>query len=1263
MTKHAKTSLVTNTLLLIVIPVAALFAIYLIVGYQQSFQSTKERYMDKIGLLTFKCATQINNELYGISELLHNTVETLELENDKTLDDVRESLVNALTSNQYVYGIGIALNNDYYHKGEEEIFLYEHKPVDSLSTNIKEIIIDKSNYNSYPYHNKEWWSYSATIFEPNWTLPYYDKGLGNVLMITYTIPVFIDGRFAGVAGIDVNIKALKNIVTKASIRSKVIFERTQIFILSKDSTIVFDKKIKFVGKKLKNFENENSLEDLIEKLYASFNSFFGVTEFKYKGVTYIISHSPIPQTQWVVTSILKRKQIDEAIFNSILPKIFVSVFFILLLVVIVFILSKKIAKPINELCDASIRVAKGDYNVIINSGNRNDELRVLADNFRIMKENLKKREQHLIESSNNIKQLLDNIPLAVFQFDNKHKLVYYNQIGKDVLKLNEDNHILQDFSDWIPLMKNPEDREVVNNAFNGETVIIEGDNIFSEIKESKTWFNNRYVQIHIIPYLKENEVDSITVIILDLTAVKQAENLRVEKKSAELANKTKGEFLARMSHEIRTPLNAVIGFSDLALTKYTADDQFNEYFKKINAAARHLLVIVNDILDYSKIEAGKIELEEIPFDVDLLLMDITDLTMNRAHKKNIEFIISHSPLIPVPLIGDPYKLKQILVNLVGNAIKFTDHGELHVNVDLKLQKNNSVTLLFSVKDTGIGMPEDQIHKLFQPFMQGDGSITRRFGGTGIGLAISKRLVELMNGKIWVESKEGEGTTFFFTAEFKVEKRVSNIQEYIKKFQFKDDIRGLNVLVCDDNKTTCMLLDTMLTSLSFKVKAVGSGNEVIKLLEAGNKFDLLIIDRIMPSPDGVETMEILKSRGLRKNIKKVIMLSAYDKVLNDEELESLFVDLFLKKPFNYSNMFDAIMTVFGKVDKSTLKNKEKRKRNALFVEIPDKEVLIVDDNELNRDLAGDMLTTMGLRVDFAENGQEAVDKILDPKNIDRYAIVFMDLQMPVTDGFEATRNIRKNKKYSALPIVAMSADVLPGVRKRCLDAGMNDFVAKPVDPLKVVDVITKWVKNIKIIKKEDSGKTKEISKDLTGLKHINVAEGLQRIGNNEENYINLLVKFYNNFLDFTEKWKNIESLEEKQKLIHGFKGVAGNIGANKLFSFVVKFEKQLKENSINDELFLKVILEFENVLAEIAPLANIRKKAVLKKAVSEENREYLIESLKKVAAMLREGDPDAQKEIEVLAPYFTNDITFIEVIKLVNAYRFEEAASKIEQVRI
>ena len=1263
MTKHAKTSLVTNTLLLIVIPVAALFAIYLIVRYQQSFQSTKERYMDKIGLLTFKCATQINNELYGISDLLHNTVDKLNLEEGKTLDEVRNSLKKALTSNKYVYGIDITLNNDYYNLGQKSLFLYEYKPVDSGKDGIiREKIINDDNYDSYPYRKKQWWIYTAQKLEPKWTVPYYDKGLGNIFMITYTMPVFVNGEFAGVAAIDVNIESLKSIVSKASIRSKEIFERTQIFILSHDSTIVFDKKIRLIGKKLTKFENDTVYKDLIEKLYSSFTSYYGITEFEYNDERYIISHSPIPQANWIVSSVLKRKQIYDAIYKSILPKVFISLFFILLLILIVFILSNKITKPISKLCDASIKVANGDYNVVVNI-NRNDELGVLADNFKIMKENLKKREQHLIESANNIKQLLDHIPLAVFQFNNKHKLVYYNQIGKDVLKSNEDNHILQDFSDWIPLLKKPEDREAVNKAFNGETVIIEGDNIFSEIKVNKSWFTNRYVQIHIIPYIKEKEVDSITVIILDLTAVKQAENLRIEKKSAELANKTKGEFLARMSHEIRTPLNAVIGFSDLALTKYTADDQFNEYFKKINAAARHLLVIVNDILDYSKIEAGKIELEEIPFDVDLLLMDITDLTMDRAHKKNIEFIISHSPLIPVPLIGDPYKLKQILVNLVGNAIKFTDHGELHVDVDLKLQKNNSVTLLFSVKDTGIGMPQDQIHKLFQPFMQGDGSITRRFGGTGIGLAISKRLVELMNGKIWVESKEGEGTTFFFTAEFKVEKRVSNIQEYIKRFQFKDDIRGLNVLVCDDNKTTCMLLDTMLTSLSFKVKAVGSGNEVIKLLEAGNKFDLLIIDRIMPSPDGVETMEILKSKGLRKNIKKVILLSAYDKILSDEELESLFIDLFMRKPFNYSNMFDAIMTVFGKVDKSTLKNKEKRKRNALFVEIPDKEVLIVDDNELNRDLAGDMLTTVGLKVDFAENGQEAVDKILDPKNIDRYAIVFMDLQMPVMDGFEATRNIRKNKKYSALPIVAMSADVLPGVKKRCLDAGMNDFVPKPIDPLKVVDIITKWIKNIKIINKKEGGKTKELSKDLTGLKHINVAEGLQRIGNNDENYINLLVKFYNNFLDFTEKWQNIESPEEKLKLIHGFKGVAGNIGANKLFGLVVKFEKQLKENSINDELFLKIIFEFENVLAEIAPLANKRKKAVSKKAISEENRGYLIESLKKVAAMLRDGNPDAQKEIEVLAPYFTNDKIFAEVIELVNAYRFEEAASKIEKVRI
>jgi len=1252
MINKPKRSLVRNTLVLIIVPVIILWALYLFVIYQGVYKNTLEKQIDKTSLLNFECATRINNQLSVISNEVYSITHSVELSNTLTLLNIENRLTKILQSNKHIYGTSVSLkdvqiNDEYQH----DFFLYKYKSGDS----IKRVIINDKNYSSYPYKEKEWYKYSATYFETKWSNPYFDKGLGNILMITYSTPLFINNRFAGVIGIDVNVSSLNSIITDASNKSESVFNKTQVIVFSSDSTIVVDAQAKHIGKKFNEFYGVNQYKSLTQALDTMFSNNFGYSNFIFNKIKYRMFYGPIPQANWIVVSILESSRINNAVWQSILPKLIMTAVFILILIILIYILSKKIVQPITELCDVTLEIAHGDYNKKI-SINRKDELGMLAHNFHIMKENLKKREQNLREASRNVKQLLDNLPLTVLQFNRERKIIYYNNIGRDRLYSNFDKASLQNFTDWLSFIKNPDDRMRAENAFKGKGCVLEGYNIITDSKYGKSYFTNKYVQAHFIPSLKNNTVASVTLIILDLTEVKQNENLRVEKKSAEIANKAKSEFLARMSHEIRTPLNAVIGFTNLSLQKPISDSRLVNYLTKIKASANHLLTIINDILDYSKIEAGKIELEKTSFDIEELLNEVFDLGASIAHDKNLELIISHSPLIPYPLMGDPVKLKQIIVNLVSNAIKFTQEGEIHVNVDIEKQTKNRTTLLVSVKDTGIGLSKEQQKILFQPFVQADGSITRRFGGTGIGLTISKRLVELMKGKIWIESEEGKGSIFWFTAEFKSDNKNAGFVEYIKKFNLPEDIRNLNVLVCDDNTTSLDIVKTMLEAFNLSVHTVNNGSEVINLLERGSHYDLLIIDTIMPEPDGIKTMQIIRDNKLRDNIDKVMLLTAYENLADESELANIGIDLLQPKPLTYSGLFDGIMAVFGKKSPGSVRYKRQRKAEGLIQVVSKNcKVLVADDNEVNREVAGDLLESMGLQVEFATNGEEVVKMVQSSGSPSKYCLVFMDLQMPLMDGYESTRAIRRLALFNDLPIIALSADVMQGVKQRCTEAGMNDFVSKPIDPSELAGVITRWLKNVNV-------KKSPLPAVLSGLNHLKAQEGVNRIGGEASRYIELLKKFSANQHDFIKKLNSLQRKEDKLKIVHSFKGVTGNISATDLHALVIDLENRIKTDEEYIDLMLLIDEELKKVIAEIGRIP-LKSKAEQKTASSQKTKEQLKTSLDKIIKLLEEGKPDAIEELEKLAPYFKETPSFSKSVKMAKSYNFDEAVSFIKTIKL
>jgi len=489
------------------------------------------------------------------------------------------------------------------------------------------------------------------------------------------------------------------------------------------------------------------------------------------------------------------------------------------------------------------------------------------------------------------------------------------------------------------------------------------------------------------------------------------EDLDEEKARAEEATRAKSDFLANMSHEIRTPMNAVIGMAHLALkTELTPKQQ--DYLSKIQSSANSLLGIINDILDFSKIEAGKLDMEAVEFDLAETLDNVANvITVKAQEKEDLEVLFNLDSQVPNFLVGDSLRLNQILVNLGNNAIKFTEHGEIVVTTKISERSDDKVTLQFSVRDTGIGMTEQQQAKLFQAFSQADTSTTRKYGGTGLGLTISKRLVNMMGGEIWIESASGHGTTFHFTADFGLGKETVK-----KRFEPSPDLRGMKVLVVDDNATSREILQDILESFSFEVDLAASGKEALEEIESADDdkpFELVIMDWKMPGMDGIEASRRIKSHQQLTKRPAIILVTAYGREEVMRQADEIGLDGFLLKPVNSSVMFDAIMQALGKEIQDVFRVGRKNEPSAGdFNAIAGARVLLVEDNEINQQVAQEILQGAGLVVTVANNGQEGVEAAMQ----NPYDVILMDIQMPVMDGYTATRKIREWEVGSGKPEV-------------------------------------------------------------------------------------------------------------------------------------------------------------------------------------------------------------------------------------------------------
>ncbi|MBU2549589.1 MAG: response regulator [Proteobacteria bacterium] len=888
----------------------------------------------------------------------------------------------------------------------------------------------------------------------------------------------------------------------------------------------------------------------------------------------------------------------------------------------------RLARPIISIKEAAERIGKGNLDLII-PVERGDEIGALADSFNVMTANLRASHERLNELMEQYRDIFDNAIEGIFRTTADGRFITANKalihmLGYDSFEqlTTRVTHIAEQVYHLA------EDRAAVMERIKADGRVTHLELQFKRRDGSVFWVE---MNAQLIDRPDKDRI--IEGMVQDVSA-------RREKEAAEAASQAKSAFLANMSHEIRTPLNAVMGLTDLALRTELSPKQL-EYLSKIKSSSQSLLAVINDILDLSKIEAGRMEIEETEFSLYEVMANLSEMFAHKAHEKEIELMISIDETVPTALIGDPVRLGQVLINLTGNAIKFTERGEVLVSVrsggEIIETAGDHLMLKFSVKDTGVGIPPNRIDRIFESFTQADDSITRKHGGTGLGLSISRQLAVLMGGDIWAESVSGQGSIFHFSVRFRRQPEEKQV-----KTAPPSDLRGLRVLVVDDNRTSQEILTSFIRSFHMQAEAVGSGREAIERVQiADPPFDLILMDWKMPGMNGLEATRKIKRELKLGKLPVICMVSAYGRQDLMRESEKALIEAFLHKPVNQSFLFDTIMELFGRKTESITPDRSvaagMRARPGPWLE--GVRVLLVEDNRVNEEIAREWLESAGIDVTSVRNGAEALNDLSGST----FDAVLMDIQMPVMDGLEATGRIRKDLGLDDLPIIAMTAHAQTGDRERCLDAGMNDYVTKPIDPEKLFAALVRWIPGAPDAPAAEAPLSTEpkpgVPPEAPGLDlpGIDLNTGLFRANQNRRLYRRLLTTFLE---DFEGAGRTIrEDLDrgrdnDARLLAHSIKGVGGNIGALTLNEKAAALEEALEAGAVSIDH--PVLAGFETALEEV--LAGLRSADLAGETAVEPGRPasnldmaVVRNKLEQLASLLDEDLDAGRKLIRELSP--------------------------------